>query len=129
MKGTSARLGPNNTLFGPQVCCFSFLSLLYPLMVCFLSLGCKLLPTTLISNDTHCLQDDTTPTSNCSWGGTLSSPDNDNDMMSSSPAPVLKGACNCRSPEMQELLDDGRQWVNPCLPDPWLMTHRLQVQV
>jgi hypothetical protein len=68
--------------------------------------------------------------SNCSWGGTLPSPDDDNNMMlSSSPAPVLKGAHNCRSPEMQELLNDRRQWVNPCLPDLWLMTHRLQVQV
>jgi hypothetical protein len=69
------------------------------------------------------------PVSNCSWGRTLPSPDDDNNVMSSSPAPVLEGAHNCRSPEMQELLDDGRQWVNPCLPDPWLMTCGLQVQV
>jgi hypothetical protein len=67
--------------------------------------------------------------SNCLWGGTLPSPDNNNNVMLSSPAPVLEGACNCGSPEMQELLDDRRQWVNPCLPDLWLMTHGLQVQV
>jgi hAT family C-terminal dimerisation region len=51
-----------------------------------------------------------TPTtaSHCSQGGILPNPDDDNDvMLSLSPAPVLEGAHNCRSPEMQELLHDG----------------------
>jgi hypothetical protein len=48
--------------------------------------------------------------SNYSQGGTLPSPDNDDDAMSSSSsAPVLEGAHNCGSPEMQELLQD-RKW-------------------
>jgi hypothetical protein len=74
-----------------------------------------------------------TPASNCSRGGTLPwlpSPDDDDDddddnaMSSSSPAPVLEGARNGGSPQMQELLHDGRQRVNPYPPDPQLMTRR-----
>jgi hypothetical protein len=41
--------------------------------------------------------------------------DNDNAMLSSSSAPVLEGAHNCRSPQMQDLLHDGRQRVDPYL--------------
>jgi hypothetical protein len=41
-------------------------------------------------------------------------------MSSLLPAPVLEGARNCGSPEMQELLHDARQWVNPYPSDPWL---------
>ena len=57
------------------------------------------------------------------------SPVHDNVMLSLSSAPVLKGACNCGSPEMQELLHDGRRRVNLYPPDPWLITCRLRVQV
>jgi hypothetical protein len=39
----------------------------------------------------------------------LPSPDDDDDTMTSPSAPVLEGACNCGSPEMQELLQDRRR--------------------
>ena len=45
---------------------------------------------------------------------------NNNNTMSLSSAPVIKGACNYGSPQMQELIYDGRWWVDPYLPDPWL---------
>ena len=50
----------------------------------------------------------------------------DDDVMSLlSSAPVLEGACNCGSPKMQDLLYDGRQWVDLYPPDPWFITCRL----
>ena len=74
----------------------------------------------------HCLQDDLCRQACCSlalllqWthnntatSRSLLSSDNDNDdaMSSSSPAPVIEGARNCGSPEMQELLSKGRRRV------------------
>jgi hypothetical protein len=49
------------------------------------------------------------------------SPDDDDAMSSSSSAPVIKGACNCRSPQMQELIYDGRWQVDLYLPDLWVV--------
>jgi hypothetical protein len=58
-------------------------------------------------------------------GVELPSPDNDDEAMMLPSAPVLKGAHNYRSPEMQELLQD-RRWG---LTRTRLTTHRLRVQV
>jgi hypothetical protein len=44
-------------------------------------------------------------------------PNDDDAMSSSSSAPVIEGACNCGSPQMQELIYDGRWWVDPYPPD------------
>ena len=46
-------------------------------------------------------------------------PDDDDAMLSSS-APVIEGAYNCGSPQMQELIYDGRWQVDPYPLDPWL---------
>ena len=48
------------------------------------------------------------------------SPDDDDAMSSLSSAPVIEGARNCGSPQMQELIYDGRWQVDLYLPDPWL---------
>jgi hypothetical protein len=48
-EGNKCKAGPKQHIIWALGMLFFFFSLLYPLMVCFLSLGCKLLLTTLTS--------------------------------------------------------------------------------
>jgi hypothetical protein len=70
-----------------------------------------------------------TPPRATTHGVELPSPDDDGDAMTLPSAPVLEGARNCRSPKMQELLQDRRWGSTHTHLTHSLMTRRLWVWV